>query len=300
VESHLKFAEHIGVQYMTFDNEDEVVKIARCSPSAKAVIRIRTDDHAAVCAFSTKFGAPMSSVQRLLETAKSMKVTVVGVSFHVGSGNSDSSAYVGAIANARTVFNIATSLGFEMKLLDIGGGFPGEAPPLNAEGKPESLSFEEICQFIRPALAEHFPQTRVIAEPGRFFASSTHTLAMNVHSKRVLTKPNTNAKEYQYYVNDGVYHSFNCIFYDHAHPALYPLDHEEEASVHCTTIFGPTCDSLDCLLKNQPFPALDIGDWLFVPNFGAYTSAAGSKFNGFETRRIEYISSLLDYERDCN
>jgi len=131
---------------------------------------------------------------------------------------------------------------------------------------------------------------KIIAEPGRFFAESSHTLAMNVYSKR--TVPMGLATEHQFFVNDGLYHSFNCIFYDHAHPRLHFVSPREGSETLTTTIFGPTCDSLDCLLKRQPFPELHVGDWLFTPNFGAYTVAAGAPFNGFSTQRTEYICSI--------
>jgi ornithine decarboxylase len=65
-----------------------------------------------------------------------------------------------------------------------------------------------------------------------------------------------------------------------------------ESVTQRTTIFGPTCDSLDCILKKKQYPALEVGEWLFVPDFGAYTVAAGAPFNGFATRRTKYVGSL--------
>lgn len=289
----LKKAESMGVRYVTFDNLHELEKIASFMPSAKAVLRIKTDDGAAVCAFSRKFGAGMQETQALLDRAMELGVRVVGVSFHVGSGNNDPNAYIGSIMNARRVFDQGNAIGFDMKLLDIGGGFPGTAPPLDENGKPECLSFEEIASHIRPLLDEHFANCKIIAEPGRYFSAASHTLAVNVHSMRVLQHDN-NVNEYQYYINDGLYHSFNSIVYDYAHPELQLLtpDAAGEARVHPTTIFGPTCDSLDCILKMKPFPELDIGEWLFLTNMGSYTTAGGSAFNGFATRRMEYVYSI--------
>ena len=291
--SDLKKAESMGVRFVTFDNLGELEKIATFMPSAKAVVRIKTDDSAAVCAFSTKFGASMGEVPGLLSRAIELGVSVVGVSFHVGSGNNDPNAYVGSIMNARRVFDMGNEMGFEMKLLDLGGGFPGTEPPLDAAGKPECLSFEEIAAYIRPMLSEHFSTARVIAEPGRFFSAASHTLAVNVHSNRVIHH-HDGTDEYQYYINDGLYHSFNSIVYDHARPELHLLtpDAAGEARLHKTTIFGPTCDSLDCILKMHPFPEMEVGEWLFCPDMGSYTTAGGSPFNGFATRRMEFVNSI--------
>lgn len=287
----LKKAEAMGVRLVTFDNAQELHKIATYMPSAKAVLRLKTDDAAAVCAFSRKFGAGMSDVPELLSIAKELGVRVVGVSFHVGSGNNDPNAYVGSIMNARSVFDQGEALGFDMKILDIGGGFPGTEPPTGPDGKPECLSFEEIAACIRPVLEEHFQTARIIAEPGRYYAAASHTLAVNVHSKRVVKHAN-GVHEHQIYINDGLYHSFNSIMFDHAHPGLHLLAPDAEARMQPTTIFGPTCDSLDCILKMQMFPEVDIGEWMFAHSMGAYTTAAGAPFNGFATRRMEYICSL--------
>jgi ornithine decarboxylase len=289
-------AKSYGVRYVTFDNPDELAKLAAHMPHCKAILRIKTNDSAAVCQFSTKFGASMSIVPMLLRRAQELGVQVVGCSFHVGSGNNDPNAYLNSIRDARSVFDQGIEIGFEMKVLDLGGGFPGSEPPIGPDGKPECLSFEEIASHIRPYLEEYFSSARVIAEPGRFFTADTHALAMNVHSMRVVPLPNPTGgeeqMEYQYYVNDGLYHSFNSVVFDHAHPVLHVLNPDSEARVHTSTIFGPTCDSIDCLLKRQPFPELALGEWLFVPSMGSYTRAAGAPFNGFETRRTEYVSSL--------
>jgi len=286
----MKKAHEAGVHCITFDNEAELEKIAKYMPDARAVLRIRTDDSAAVCAFSTKFGCPVPDAPRLLALAKEFSVRIIGVSFHVGSGNNDPAAYINAIQNARRIFDLGETMGFDMKLLDLGGGWPGTDPHIGADGKPECLSFEEICVHIRPLLDSLFRGVEVIAEPGRFFAASTHALSMMVHSKRNVM--NTDGEEVQYYITDGLYHSFNCLFYDHSHPDLYVLRPEPEVTMQRTTIFGPTCDSLDCILKKSMFPHMEIGDWLFVPDMGAYTVAAGAPFNGFATRRTKYVASM--------
>ena len=39
-------------------------------------------------------------------------------------------------------------------------------------------------------------------------------------------------------------------------------------------------------------PKLQIGDWLYFENFGAYTSAAASGFNGFVPSKSFYVCSV--------
>lgn len=324
----LAAAKSMRVVWMTFDNEEELEKIAQHYPTAKAVLRLATDDRSAVCAFSSKFGAPRAAVPRLLECAAERHVSVSGVSFHVGSGNSDVGAYKAALKDAKEVFDLAATYGHCCSLLDIGGGYPG-SPPLQEVGTAASTltRFETIAAAIRPILERDFSNATIISEPGRYFTEASHALLMSVYAKRLVhhaapppaeslarapdvasssSVGSSSFTEYQYYVNDGLYHSFNCIFYDHAHPRLLLLnDHRgvkgdsgesSEAPgrpLHISTIFGPTCDALDCLLKQEAFPEMCIGDWLLVPEMGSYTTAAGCAFNGIATKRFVFISSIL-------
>ncbi|CAG9570434.1 putative ornithine decarboxylase [Leishmania major strain Friedlin] len=342
-------AQACGVTYVTVDNPLEMEKIGRLMPSAHVIIRIKTNDSKAQCCFSTKFGAPLEDVDGLLKVARQLNVAVCGVSFHVGSGNDDQSAYLSAVRDAYHVFQQAAQYGFKCTLLDIGGGFPG-TEVVQGSG---NTSFEIIARTIRPVLAELFGggDVTIISEPGRYFTAASHALLMNVFASRTLRLSDVEVsrqafqsvvsmdepEEYQYYVNDGLYHSFNCILYDHAHPTLLLLNDgdgadgvksgtaaaavcsEEEGGMslsgplvndplfvsawdrrrsfarrplRMTTIFGPTCDSMDCILKKQPFPEMKLGDWLLVPDMGSYTTAAAGFFNGFATRRREWVSSV--------
>lgn len=120
-----------GVRMMTFDNVAEVEKCAKISKKIELILRIITDDSGSQCRLSSKFGAPKVRWRILLAAAKRHGLAVVGVSFHVGSGCRDSSRYDLALQDAKELFKMAErDFGFQMKILDIGGGFPGETHSL--------------------------------------------------------------------------------------------------------------------------------------------------------------------------
>ncbi|MBW0510791.1 hypothetical protein O181_050506 [Austropuccinia psidii MF-1] len=216
--SFIRHAHANGIQLMTFDNSDELEKIAKFHPAAKLVIRIITDDSKSMCRFGEKFGAPLDSVQELLQLAVQLNLNVVGVAFHVGSGCSSSDSYIDAIRRAKSVFEIAQDFGLQFDLLDIGGGFNDD-------------NFESLADGVLVALNQYFPigcGVRVIAEPGRYFVSRAFELATNIIARRQAPIQNTSKfndqniqKEQQrdpltlYYINDGVYGAFNCIMFDH-------------------------------------------------------------------------------------
>ncbi|KAG8445642.1 hypothetical protein GDO86_010429 [Hymenochirus boettgeri] len=294
--SQIKYAASCGVEKMTFDSEVELMKVARNHPNAKLVLRIATDDSKAVCRLSVKFGATLKTSRVLLERAKELNVDIIGVSFHVGSGCTDPQTFVQAVSDARCVFDMGAELGFNMHLLDIGGGFPGS--------EDVKLKFEEVTAVINPALDKYFPfdsGVTIIAEPGRYYVASAFTLAVNIIAKKVMLteqsgsddeEDGANDKTLMYYVNDGVYGSFNCILFDHAHvkPVLQKKPKPDE-KFYTSSIWGPTCDGLDRIVERFDLPELHVGDWMLFENMGAYTVAASSTFNGFQRPTLHYVMS---------
>ena len=172
--SFIRNAAKMRVDMMTFDNSDELHKIARAHPRAKVIVRILTDDSKSLCAFGIKFGAPLVTVPALLAKAKELNLDVIGVSFHVGSGCYDPSVYTDAIMRARTVFDMGKDAGYTLSLLDVGGGF-------------EDSPFEQAANYLNKAIEQYFPDRRnikIIAEPGRFYVSKAFRLAANIIARR--------------------------------------------------------------------------------------------------------------------
>uniref|UniRef100_A0A672YJ00 ornithine decarboxylase n=1 Tax=Sphaeramia orbicularis TaxID=375764 RepID=A0A672YJ00_9TELE len=291
-QSHIKYASTRGVDMMTFDCEEELLKISACHTRAKLVLRIAVDDSKSAIKLSQKFGTKPSVVKKLLERCKELDLEVIGVSFHVGSGCTDSLAYRQAIEDARHVFDTAVLLGFQMKLLDIGGGFPGN------EGF--QIQFDEFSKVINEALDEFFPAdsgVQVIAEPGRYYVDSAFTLAVNVFAKKVVMDDVTrirdpeNDRVMMYYISDGVFGSLNCLMYDPAHTNVAPYLHRSGEKRYRSIIWGPTCDSLDRVTATYWMPEVQVGDWLLIDNMGAYTVCCSSDFNFFDKADIYPVLS---------
>lgn len=282
--SHLRYANSNNVKTMTFDSDTELHKIKKLCPDAKLVLRIRCEAEKAQCPLGKKFGCdPVEEAPRLIKIVRSMNMDLVGISFHVGSGCADFPIYYKAISYARDLFDYAATFGYELNLLDIGGGFPGDF----------GTSIDEVSLIVNTALDQFFPDksVRVISEPGRYYASAAFTLVTCVQSKRVCLNAKTGAIDrMMYYLNDGVYASFNCILYDHQQPKP-KLIGQQDGKQYDSTIWGPTCDALDQLIETIRLPELQIDDWVVFENMGAYTIPVASPFNGFPLPKIYcYIS----------
>mmetsp|Transcript_40292 Transcript_40292/g.115775 ORF Transcript_40292/g.115775 Transcript_40292/m.115775 type:complete len:687 (-) Transcript_40292:40-2100(-) len=209
--AHLIEAVCKGVRMVTFDNVTEVEKCAAVSKKIELILRIITDDRGSQCRLSSKFGAPRQKWRPLLAAAKKHGLNVAGVSFHVGSGCRDATRYELALKDAREIFDMAEKdYGMKLKIVDIGGGFPGETHSMwnpaveideeseeeKIEGKSEEeakeeddrfMFFTEIAEQVAPIIDNLFPPEsgiRVIGEPGRYFVAAAATLCCSVVAVR--------------------------------------------------------------------------------------------------------------------
>jgi ornithine decarboxylase len=154
---------------------------------------------------------------------------------------------------------------------------------------------------LGPAIDEHFPaaefppsRLRIIAEPGRYFVASCATLATRVIAKRSVPSGTADGeKSVMYYINDGVYGAFNCVLYDHQVVHAKVLQAETVGEPLQTTVWGPSCDSMDLVKKNFAMTEVDEGDWFYWQNMGAYTFCAQSTFNGFANSTPFYTYSKV-------
>ncbi|KAI7875624.1 hypothetical protein K492DRAFT_136290 [Lichtheimia hyalospora FSU 10163] len=295
--THIQYAAKHHVSLMTFDNVDELYKIKESYPEAELILRIFTDNSKAYSNVSAKFGAHMESVDGLLMKARELELPVVGVSFHIGTGCMDASAFTDALSSARSVFDQAASMGHNMTILDLGGGFPG----VGLEGQ---TTFENVANVLREQLDALFPpHIRVIAEPGRFYVSTAFTTCTRIMAKRS-TMTSQKQKHIMYYTLDGVFGLFGGVPAKNLSPVAKVMTRngkliqtqdmialEYEPKYECS-IWGPTCTPYDCITLDAKLPDLQVGDWLYWPNMGAYTYAIASHgFSGFTTPSIIYIDT---------
>lgn len=141
------------------------------------------------------------------------------------------------------VFDFAKTIGYTFTLLDIGGGFLGE----------RNASLDNVAEVINASLEKYFPDTsiRVIAEPGQYYVASAYTLACNIHSVRTTTVKDAttlqNKVHHMYYLNDGIFGSFFCVWDDNR--PLFPTclskyeDGKEE--LFSSSLWGYTPNSND-------------------------------------------------------
>lgn len=260
---------------VSFDNIEELRKIRRYAPHAGLALRLRVPNTGSMVELSSKFGCEPGEAVDLIEEAFRAGLVVEGLSFHVGSQCTNFENFVQALNIAAAVMAEAKIRGREMKLLDIGGGFPVR---YNRHVRP----FAELARKINSEIRRLFPpDIEILAEPGRFLVATAATVVARVIGKAVRDgKP-------CYYIDDSVYHTFSGIIFDHC---PYRIQAFRKGPAEISAVFGQTCDGLDTISQAEYLPDLKIGDLVYSRYIGAYSSASATWFNGFPPAKVVHVN----------
>ncbi len=261
---------------VTFDNSEELTKIKDYCDTAGLILRLKVPDSGSQVEMSSKFGAEPGDADLLIRQASDAGLVVEGLSFHVGSQCTNFDNYTAALAITSAILKDARQKGYHLKIIDIGGGFP---VPYDAQA-PE---FEKLANVINAECQRLFPSDiEIIAEPGRFIAATAATLITEI-----VGKSRRDGKMF-YYINDGVYHTFSGVIYDHWLPNFTSF---RQGKKEVCAVVGPTCDSFDKISLSVQLPEnLAVGDYLLTENIGAYSIASSTNFNGFNGAKIIQIN----------
>jgi ornithine decarboxylase len=231
----------------------------------------------AMVELSSKFGADPGEAVDLILRADKLGLTCEGLSFHVGSQTTNFDNYVQALALCASLLKEARDRGYKkMNLVDIGGGFPA---PYDASVKP----FHVLAKVINRELDRLFPKDiQILAEPGRFLVA---TAGYSV--SRVIGKALREGKP-SYYINDGVYHTYSGVIFDHC---KYPVRAFKRGPAAISAVYGPTCDALDVVSMAENLPDLERDDLVYSENIGAYSHASATYFNGFPPAKVVHVNT---------
>ncbi len=260
---------------VTYDNSEELKKIKRHCPRAGVVLRVRVPNTGSMVELSSKFGADPGEAVDLIEEAFWLGLVVEGLCFHVGSQCNNFENYMQALQISSSIFNESESRGHKIMILDIGGGFPVR---YHREVKP----FKSLAHKLNAEFSRLFPKDiQILAEPGRFMVATAGTLVAKIIGKSVRDG------KICYYLDDGVYHTFSGIAFDHC---TYPLTAFRDGPKRVCAVFGPTCDALDTISVAEELPDLELNDLVYAENIGAYSIASSTHFNGFPPAKVVHIN----------
>ena len=282
-ETEIVHAHRHGIDRFAFDSSAEVEKIARAAPGAKVFCRMLINAKGADWPLTRKFGCDPQMAADLLAQARALGLRPSGVSFHVGSQQTDPSQWRMAIAAAAGIFHSCAGHGLDLAFLNIGGGLPAQyrtpIPPIAA-----------YAEVIEAALREYFGGARpeIVIEPGRYLVGDAGVLRSEV---LLVARKSQRAEKRWVYLDAGRYNGLPETQGERIHYRIRtPHDGTRCAPV---VLAGPTCDSTDIIYEHAGYELprdLEIGDPVDFLSAGAYTASYASvEFNGFAPIRTYCI-----------
>ena len=265
----------LGVNHLVVDSIDELRRIHSINANARLYLRIATPNIGSDWPLSGKFGAGGAEAREIIATAAKLGADLAGVTFHVGSQCRNPENWRVGIEKARMHFDTMTKAGLKPRLLDIGGGFPVR------HVKPIP-SIEMIGGVVNEALKAFPPEVKVIAEPGRFMVSDAGYFVC-----RVVGTATRGGKRWMHWdagLFGGVIETTGGL--------KYKIRTDRSGPDIPWHVAGPTCDSVDVVLRDEPLPSdLQEGDFVYLRNAGAYTTAYACEFNGFPLPEVRVFES---------
>jgi len=264
-----------GVEWFVVDSVDESRRVFEVKPDAKQYLRIATPNIGSDWPLSGKFGAGVADTREIIAAAARMGADLAGVTFHVGSQCRNPANWRVGIEKARAAFDAMLKAGLKPRLLDIGGGFPVR------HVKPIP-SIEVIAEVVNEGLKAFPEEVRVIAEPGRYMVSDAGYFVC-----RVLGTAMRAGKRWMHWdagMFGGVIETTEGL--------KYRIRTDRSGHDIPWNVGGPTCDSVDVVLRDEPLPSdLQEGNFIYLHNAGAYTTAYASRFNGFPLPEVRILES---------
>ena len=268
-------AHDLGITLFAADCVGEVEKIARAAPGARVFCRILADGEGAEWPLSRKFGCAPEMALDVLEHAHRLGLQAFGISFHVGSQQTNLAAWDKALKQSAAIFRQLAERGITLSMVNLGGGFPTrylrEVPAVESYG-------QAIYRAIRKHFGNAIPET--IIEPGRGMVGAAGAIKAEVV---LVSKKHVGDDKRWVFLDIG---KFGGLAETMEEAIRYRLitARDGEAKGPCI-VAGPTCDSADVLYEKTPYElplSLTVGDEVLIDAAGAYTTTYASvAFNGF-------------------
>jgi ornithine decarboxylase len=282
-EKDIAFAYELGVRLFAFDSVHELDKLVRAAPGARVFCRILVACDGAEWPLSRKFGCAPDMAVALLRRARDLGLDPYGISFHVGSQQTDLGQWDGAVGTAARMFSALAEAEIDLRMVNIGGGFP-------AHYRREVPGVERYAQAVMMAITRHFGNhlPEIIIEPGRSLVGDAGVIQSEV--VLISEKGGGDGRRWVY-LDVG---KFNGLAETMDESIKYRIvTPERGASQGPVVLAGPTCDSADILYEKTEYQlplGLRVGDKIEILSAGAYTASYASVgFNGFAPIRTYCI-----------
>lgn len=232
--------------------------------------------------FALETGEAYEAVKKAISASH---INLVGLHCHIGSQIFDIDPFVKAAEVMLTfIAKIKNELGFEVKELNLGGGFgikyTEEDAPVAYEKYMEKVSAKvaEVCA------EQKLTQPFILIEPGRSIAAPAGITLYTVGGKKVIP-------------NIRTYVSVDGGMGDNPRYALYQSKYDVEVAnkadlpkSEVATVAGKCCETGDLIGEGMPIQPVEPGDILAVLATGAYNYSMSSNYNRIPKPAVVMVS----------
>jgi ornithine decarboxylase len=283
--SAIRRAHEAGITMFAFDSIEELEKLARHAPGSRVYCRILVENAGADWPLSRKFGTTVAGARRLMIRAGELGLDPYGLSFHVGSQQTNTASYEAAIGKVAMLFSDLREAGVNVRMVNLGGGFP-------IAYRDEVPGIDRFGMAIMQAMTAHFGNAlpEILVEPGRFIVGTAGVVSAEVV---LVSRREQDSPVRWVYLDIG---RFGGLAETEGESIRYRIQTAHDgpgAEMGPVAIAGPTCDGADIMYErsNYRLPmALACGDRVELLSTGAYcTTYASQRFNGFAPLAEHYI-----------
>lgn len=257
----------------------------RITPGVEA----HTHEYIKTGQLDSKFGFPVigDTVYDAIKRAMELEyIELNGLHCHIGSQIFDLEPFEDTTEIMLNLINdIKETLGYEIKELDLGGGFG----IYYTEGdKPKEI--EEYCSVIINKADEICRKLNrnvpiLSIEPGRSIVGNAGLTLYTVGAIKEIP-------------NIRKYVSVDGGMSDNIRPALYSANYESlianrvfDNSKEIVTVAGKCCESGDVLLNSIEMPRMETGDILAIMSTGAYGHSMANNYNRIPKAAVVSVSN---------
>jgi ornithine decarboxylase len=261
--SHLKYAAKRGTEKVTFDSTEKLKKIKNHHANAKIVLRMRFD---VIINLGKKFGCdPKSTALKLIELYEKLKMSLIGIHFHVRSfwnfhslsKQPSISCSIFSQVNscpkwASSTVTVDLFKKTWLTLLDryaksINRGLDGaQSQMLMSKSSPGAISFTlPSSSSLKPSLKKTQRQRAHSLPPQREHLHVIYGMTF-LYDLKPITSVIARSKG----------------------------KNEQEERV--STIWGRSCNSNNKIMCDAMLREMEMGDWLMFHNMGAYSDSNGA------------------------
>lgn len=300
----IAFAIDNGIGYFVCDNIEEVNAISEIAGekgvTQKVLLRLTPgiDPHTYEAVntgkVDSKFGSAIETGQAFEITEKTLSlpnICLCGFHCHIGSQIFDSEIYKrSSEIMLEFIADVKKKLGFEAKILDLGGGYGVRYIDANPYIDIDK-NIKELAEFIKYTVAQlGITMPKICLEPGRSIVADA---GLTLYTAGTLKK----IPGYKNYVSidGGMADNPRYALYGSYYTVMSATRPEAQGDMVCT-LAGRCCESGDLIQENIRLPHdIKRGEVIAVLTTGAYNYSMSSNYNRLGKPAVVMIADGKDY-----